>query len=343
MQQNAALGPGAWSEFSKKIQKSSTLKDLEEIEQELFGRKSGAMTLAMKKLKDLTPEERRDKAKELNEQKQALVDQLEKLKDELMSPDGTMLVQSDSIDVTLDLPKKERGHLHLIPEFIRQVEEVFGRMGFDVARGPEIESEDMNFNQLNIPDNHPARDAQDTFWIKSNKKGKDKLVLRTHTSPVQIRYMRKNKPPFRAIFPGKVYRKDADATHSPMFHQFEGLMIGEDVTLANMKAVMITAMKELISKDAIFRFRTGYFPFVEPGLEVDMKWQGEDKTKEGEWLEVVGCGMVHPNVLRNCDIDPDKWQGFAFGFGIDRMVMIKHRIPSIKSLFPGDVRFLRQF
>jgi len=343
MQQNAAPGPGAWSEFSKKIQKSSTLKDLEEIEQDLFGRKSGAMTLAMKELKDLTPEERRDKAKELNEQKQALVDQLEKLKDELMSTDGTMLVQSDSIDVTLDLPKKERGHLHLIHEFTRQVEETFGRMGFDVARGPEIESEDMNFNQLNIPDNHPARDSQDTFWIKSNKKGKDRLVLRTHTSPVQIRYMRDNKPPFRAIFPGKAYRKDADATHSPMFHQFEGLMIGEDVTLANMKAVMITAIRELISKDTEFRFRTGFFPFVEPGLEVDMKWQGDDKTKEGEWLEVVGCGMVHPNVLRNCYIDPDKWQGFAFGFGIDRMVMIKHRIPSIKSLFPGDVRFLRQF
>lgn len=343
MQNDAAPGPGEWSHFQKKIQKASTLKELEAIEQELFGRKSGAMTLAMKELKDLTPEERMTKAKELNEEKKALVEELEKLKNELVAPDSALLIESDSIDPTLNLPEKERGHLHLVHEFTRQVEETFGRMGFDVARGPEIESEDMNFNQLNIPDNHPARDAQDTFWIKSNKKGKDKLVLRTHTSPVQIRYMRENKPPFRAIFPGKVYRKDADATHSPMFHQFEGLMIGKDVTLANMKAVMITAIRELIDKDTEFRFRTGFFPFVEPGLEVDMKWQGEDKTKEGEWLEVVGCGMVHPNVLRNCNIDPDKWQGFAFGFGIDRMVMIKHRIPSIKSLFLGDVRFLRQF
>ncbi|MBU0766822.1 phenylalanine--tRNA ligase subunit alpha [Patescibacteria group bacterium] len=343
MQQNAAPGPGEWAEFKKKIQKSSTLKDLETIEQELFGRKSGAMTLAMKELKNLSPEERKDKAKELNEQKQSLVDHLEKLKDELIKPDSAMLVKSDSIDATLDLPKKEQGHLHLVHEFTRQVEETFGRMGFDVARGPEIESEEMNFNKLNVPEDHPARDAQDTFWIKSNKKGKDRLVLRTHTSPVQIRYMETHEPPFRAIFPGKVYRKDADATHSPMFHQFEGLMIGENVTLANMKAVMITAIRELIAKDTQFRFRTAFFPFVEPGLEVDMKWKGDDKTKEGEWLEVVGCGMVHPNVLRNCNIDPDKWQGFAFGFGIDRMVMIKHRIPSIKSLFPGDVRFLRQF
>ena len=155
--------------------------------------------------------------------------------------------------------------------------------------------------------------------------------------------MRSHKPPFRAIFPGKVYRKDADATHSPMFHQFEGLMIGKDVTLANMKAVMITAMRELISPSAQFRFRTGFFPFVEPGLEVDMKWEGESKTREGEWLEIVGCGMVHQNVLKNCGIDPAKWQGFAFGFGIDRMVMIKHKIPSIRDLFAGDVRFLRQF
>ena len=337
--------PVQWAEYEKKMQKAETLKELEEIEHELFGRKSGMMTVAMKELKNLTPEKRAEKAKELNAQKQFFISELEKLKNRLNTPSAAILQNTDSIDISLSLPEKERGHLHLIPEFIRQVEEVFGRMGFDTASGPEIETEDMNFNQLNIPENHPARDAQDTFWIKpqnTNHKTQ-KLVLRTHTSPVQIRYMRSHKPPFRAIFPGKVYRKDADATHSPMFHQFEGLMIGKDVTLANMKAVMITAMRELISPSAQFRFRTGFFPFVEPGLEVDMKWEGESKTREGEWLEIVGCGMVHQNVLKNCGIDPAKWQGFAFGFGIDRMVMIKHKIPSIRDLFAGDVRFLRQF
>ncbi|MBU0459019.1 phenylalanine--tRNA ligase subunit alpha [Patescibacteria group bacterium] len=334
---------GEWSLYAKKIKKVSTLKELEKIEQELFGRKNGAMTIAMKKLKDLSPDLRKQKAQELNKIKQELIEQLEQLKNELETPSGAILAKSDSIDVTLDLPQKERGHLHLIPEFIRHVEEVFGRMGFDVARGPEIEDEKMNFDLLNFPKEHAARDAQDIFYINRKAPADNKFLLRAHTSPVQIRYMKTHKPPFRAIFPGKVYRKDADATHSPMFHQFEGLMIGKDITLANMKAVMIETMKELISQDAEFRFRTGYFPFVEPGLEVDVKWEGEKKTKEGTWLEIVGCGMVHPNVLKNCNIDPDKWQGFAFGFGADRMVMIKHQIPSIKELFPGDVRFLRQF
>jgi len=343
MQQGTAPGPGPWTEYSKKIQKASTLKDLEEIEQELFGRKQGVMTVAMRELKNLAPDKRKDKAKELNEQKQALVDQLEKLKDELVSPSGAILAKSDRIDVTMDLPLKDRGHLHLIPEFMRHVEEVFGRMGFDVAYGPEIETEEMNFDLLNFPKEHAARDAQDIFYIKRKSPPDNKFLLRAHTSPVQISYMKSHKPPFRAIFPGKVYRKDADATHSPMFHQFEGLMIGEDISLANMKAVMIETMKELISKDAKFRFRTGYFPFVEPGLEVDVRWEGDEETKEGKWLEIVGCGMVHPNVLKNCNIDPKKWQGFAFGFGADRMAMIKHQIPSIRSLFPGDVRFLRQF
>jgi phenylalanyl-tRNA synthetase alpha chain len=186
---------------------------------------------------------------------------------------------------------------------------------------------------------------QDTFWVHREDKDPNKnFVLRTHTSPMQVRYMQSHKPPMRVISPGKVYRKDADATHSPMFHQFEGLMIGEDVNLANMKAVMITAIQQLTSPKAEFRFRTGFFPFVEPGLEVDMKWQGdESKSREGKWLEVVGCGMVHPNVLKNCGIDATKYKGFAFGFGIERLVMIKHQIPDLRSFTHGDMRFLKQF
>ena len=343
MAKTSSSNAGMWAEYAKKIKKVSTLNDLEDIEQELFGRKQGVMTLAMKKLKDLSPDEKKVQAKELNEQKQILVEELEKLQNDLETPTGDVLAKSDSIDVTLDLPEKERGHLHLIPEFIRQAEEVFGRMGFDVFRGPEIEPEEYNFDLLNFPKDHAARDWADVFYMKKKTAPDNRLTLRAHTSPRQVRYMQENKPPLKAIFPGKTYRKDDDATHSPMFHQLEGLMVGKDITLANMKAVMIKCVQELITQDAEFRFRTGYFPFVEPGLEMDMKWTGEDKTKEGDWLEIVGCGMVHPNVLKNCNIDPDKWQGFAFGFGVDRMVMIKHQIKSIRELFPGDVRFLRQF
>jgi phenylalanyl-tRNA synthetase alpha chain len=317
---------------------------LDAIEQNLFGRKNGTVTLAMKELKSLDGKEKSDAAKKLNEEKTILINAIEDRRKEIIGLKRKTIASEEKIDVTLNLPKKETGHLHPIPEFVAKVEEVFGRMGFDVATGPEIEDEEYNFDLLNFPKEHAARDSQDVFFIKSNAPKDNKRLLRAHTSPVQIRYMRVHKPPFRAIFPGKVYRKDADATHSPMFHQFEGLMIGENISLANMKAVMITAIQELISKNAEFRFRTAHFPFVEPGLEVDMRWQGEDKkSKEGKWMEIVGCGMVHPNVLKNCDIDPKKWQGFAFGFGIERMIMIRNQIPDLRAFFQNDIRFLRQF
>jgi len=336
-----------WRDYEKQILGAADMQALAEIEQKLFGRKSGLLTLELKKLGEASPDVRKVQGLRLNGLKQKLDDAFVQRRQELAEKSAGSLAETDAIDITLELPKKERGHLHLIPEFIRSVEEVFGRMGFDVATGPEIETEDFNFNFLNIPETHPARDTQDTFHIAMDPPAKnqgDNLVLRTHTSPGQIRYMQSHKPPFRVICPGKVYRKDADATHSPMFHQFEGLMIGEDVSLANMKAVMITAIRELISSTAEFRFRTGFFPFVEPGLEVDMRWQGDEtESREGRWLEIVGCGMVHPNVLKNVGIDPAKWQGFAFGFGIERMIMLKHQIPDLRSFYEGDLRFLRQF
>ena len=186
-------------------------------------------------------------------------------------------------------------------------------------------------------------DMQATFWIK----GEPGHLMRTHTSPVQIHYMREHTPPFRMICPGRVYRKDSDATHSPMFHQFEGLMVGKDISLANMKAVMTTGFKELIGQDVEFRFRTGFFPFVEPGLEVDMRRPAASPSSgsgsAGNWLEVVGCGMVHPTVLKNGRIDPKEWSGFAFGFGIERLLMIKHNIKDLRSFYEGDLRFLEQF
>ena len=336
-----------WESFRERIQKASSAEELSALEHEIFGRKAGALTVALKELAGASPEVLREKGKALNEAKKMLSEALVQKRMGFVSQQMGSLAEKDPLDVTLDLPKEERGHLHLIPEFIRSVEEVFGRMGFDVAEGPEIETEDFNFNFLNLPETHAARDAQDTFNItmdQTAKKPGDRLVLRTQTSTVQIRYMLDHKPPFRMICPGKVYRKDSDATHSPMFHQFEGLMIGKDVSLSNMKAVMIDAIRALIAPDAQFRFRTGFFPFVEPGLEVDMKWTGDEKeSREGKWLEIVGCGMVHPNVLKNVGIDPGTWQGFAFGFGVERMLMIKHQIPDLRSFYEGDLRFLRQF
>jgi phenylalanyl-tRNA synthetase alpha chain len=329
-----------WQDFADAISDAYTAADLDQLELQIFGRKQGAMTAALKELPNLEPDVRKERSQELNKWKQDLQHAIDKKRHALSHASMSALADTDRLDVTLELPQKDLGHLHLIPEFIEQVKDVFGRMGFDTAEGNEIETEDFNFNFLNIPETHPARDSQDTFWLE----GSDRLVLRTHTSPVQIHYMQERKPPFRMICPGKVYRKDADATHSPMFHQFEGLMIGKDVSLANMKAVMITAIHELLSKDVDFRFRTGFFPFVEPGLEVDIRWQGDlSKSREGRWLEVVGCGMVHPNVLKNCGIDPEEFQGFAFGFGVERMLMIKHQIPDLRSFYQGDMRFLRQF
>ena len=333
----------SWESFEQRITAAGSADELAQVEHEIFGRKAGAMTTALKELRDVPEAERRSHAESLNEWKKKLDAQIAARRKELASPSDEALKTNDHIDVSLEIPSRERGHLHLIPEFIRQVEEVFGRMGFAIATGPEVETEEFNFNLLNIPRDHPARDMQDTFWITSDNQ-EERLLLRTQTPPMQIRYMQSHKPPFRVIAPGKVYRKDSDATHSPMFHQFEGLMVGTDVTLANMKDVMITAIRELIFPDAEFRFRTGYFPFVEPGLEVDMRWRGDEAdSREGKWLEVVGCGMVHPNVLRNCNIDPKKWQGFAFGFGVERMIMIKHQIPDLRAFFQGDLKFLRQF
>jgi phenylalanyl-tRNA synthetase alpha chain len=339
-----ALNPDLTSTFLEQIAKAQTVADLDAVEQEIFGRKQGALTLAMKELGELSPEEKREKGMLVNEWKQALVASLEMRRQELNDATLGSIKDTDRLDMSLELPAKEHGHVHLIPEFIENVKEVFGRMGFEVAEGPEIDDEEHNFDLLNFPKQHAARDAQDIFYLDLDANPDNKYLLRGHTSTVQVRTMAAKKAPFRFICPGKVYRKDADATHSPMFHQFEGVMVGKDISLANMKAVMMTAIRELISPKAEFRFRTGYFPFVEPGLEVDMRWQGDEATsREGKWLEICGCGMIHPNVLKNCGVDPEEFQGFAFGFGVERMIMIKHQIPDLRSFYTGDVRFLRQF
>lgn len=332
------------SSFLERLAGAATEVEIAGIEQELLGRKHGVLTLAMQELGALASEEKRVRGQEINAMKQTLLEGIDARRGALASSASAGLATSDRLDITLDAPATEHGHLHLIHDFIEDVKDVFGRMGFDVGEGPEVDDEEHNFDLLNFPRGHAARDAQDIFYINGKSDPENRPLLRGHTSTVQVRYMQTHKPPFRVICPGKVYRKDDDATHSPMFHQFEGLMIGPDVSLANMKAVMMEAIRQLISEKAEFRFRTGYFPFVEPGLEVDMRWQGdESQSREGRWLEIAGCGMVHPNVLKNCGIDANKYQGFAFGFGVERMVMIKHQIPDLRSFTHGDMRFLRQF
>ncbi|HVW67210.1 MAG TPA: phenylalanine--tRNA ligase subunit alpha [Candidatus Peribacteraceae bacterium] len=328
-----------WQSYLDRIANANAA-DLDALEIELLGRKRGVLTDALKALGTLSIDEKKSKGAELNVWKKKMEDAIAERRAQLTGATLSSLAETDAIDPTLNLPESMQGHLHLIPEFIRQIEDVFGRMGFDVARGNEVESEQENFTLLNIPADHPARDMQATFWIKDMPNH----VLRTHTSPVQIHYMKSHTPPFRMICPGKVYRKDADATHSPMFHQFEGLMIGENISVANMKAVMVSALKELINENIEFRFRTSYFPFTEPSLEIDMRWlnkKGEQTS--GRWLEVGGCGMVHPNVLKNVGIDPNLWNGFAFGFGIERLIMIKHQMKGLRMFYEGDLRFLEQF
>lgn len=261
--------------------------------------------------------------------------------------------KSSFIDVTAPGKKIERGHLHPLTQAMDKAGDIFQSMGFEITDGPELETEYYNFDALNIPKDHPARAMQDTFWLKTekseirNQKSETnsklkiqnlKLLLRTHTSNVQIRYMERNQPPFRIVSPGRVFRMEAtDATHEMQFYQIEGLMVDKKTSLANLKAVMKIFLRRFFGDENIdIRFRASYFPFVEPGVEVDMKFKGK-------WLEIAGAGMVHPKILDNMKLDPNEWQGFAFGMSVDRLVMIKHKIDDIRFFYSGDLRFISQF
>jgi phenylalanyl-tRNA synthetase alpha chain len=231
---------------------------------------------------------------------------------------------------------EEKGHLHPITQVIRAIYPVFQELGFEIADGPELEDEFHNFDALNVPKDHPARDMQDTFWIKS-KSENERKVLRTHTSSVQIRFMENNKPPIRIVVPGKVYRNEAtDATHEAQFYQLEALYVDKNVTLAHLKGVLETMFKRIFSDDVVIRFRPSFFPFTEPSVEVDMQWRGK-------WLEMGGAGLVHPNVFKSVGIDPNVYQGFAFGFGLDRVAMLKFGIDDVRHNYTGDLRLINQF
>ncbi len=244
------------------------------------------------------------------------------------------------------MTKIKKGHLHLITQTIRRISNIFSEMGFEIASGPEIEDEYHNFDALNIPADHPSRDMQDTFWLKPENL---KKLLRTQTSDVQIRYMEKNQPPFAIVVPGKVFRNEAtDVTHDAQFHQCEGLIVGKNISLANLKGTLETFLKKLFGEDVKIRLRPGYFPFVEPGVEVDMvcfrcQGKGCPSCSHNGWIEILGAGMVHPKVLNTVGIDSKKYQGFAFGVGIDRLTMLRHGLDNIRTLYTGDLRLVNQF
>ncbi len=323
----------------EKIKEASCEAELKAIELEYFGRKSGKIGEILKAIPTLDPKERGAVGKNANIAKKDVEAGIATRYFEIEEEKYASLATAEKIDVTEpSVNKVEKGKRHPLSKFILECEEVFGKLGFEVAEGYEIEDDFHNFEALNFTPDHPAREMQDTFFIENEElKG---YVLRTQTSDMQIRFMEENKPPYRVIAPGKVYRKDSDATHSPMFHQIECLMIDKNISLANLRFILLSALRELIDPNVDLRFRLSYFPFVEPGLEVDALLKVDGKET---WLEIGGAGMVHENVLKNVGIDPSKWNGFAFGFGIERMVMIKYGVKDLRSFFENDLRFLKQF
>ncbi len=304
--------------------------------------KTGAITERMKGLAQLAPDEKRARGAEINAAKQAIEALLAERRDALAQAELAARLAAESIDVTLPGRVSSAGGIHPVMRTWMRIEEIFGSIGFDVADGPEIESDWFNFTALNNPPNHPARSMQDTFYVDQKDEEGKLLLLRTHTSPMQVRYARTHTPPIKVIAPGRTYRVDSDATHSPMFHQVEGLWIAEDVSFADLKGVYTDFLRRFFETDElVVRFRPSYFPFTEPSAEVDMMFTSG--PRKGKWLEISGSGQVHPSVVRNFGLDPERYIGFAFGSGLERLTMLRYGIDDLRLFFEGDLRFLRQF
>jgi phenylalanyl-tRNA synthetase alpha chain len=324
------------------IGSSAAMPELEDIRIRILGKK-GELTAALRGMKDIPAEERPAFGKKVNEIRDMLTEALEKKAAELGQAEKAKRLTMEALDVTLPGKRSRVGAYHPITRVYYEIRDIFVSMGFEVMDGPEIEYDKYNFEMLNIPKDHPARDMQDTFYISSD------VVLRTHTSPVQVRTMLKKDPPIRMICPGRVYRSDdVDATHSPIFNQIEGLVVGKDISFAHLKDTLNTFLKELYGEETVTKFRPGHFPFTEPSAEVDatcVKCAGKgcNVCKGTGMIEVLGSGMVHPHVLRGCGIDPEVYTGFAFGMGLDRIASLKYGITDIRLLFENDIRFLSQF
>ena len=333
-------------QWQTEIQASQSLRDLEELRVRLLG-KSGEITSLLKTLGSLAPEERKEKGAEINHLKLVITDTIERRKAQLEEADLAERLLKEKVDVTLSIRPESIGSIHPISQVMKEIIAYFSNFGFDIASGPEIDDEDHNFSALNMPDHHPARQSHDTFYLMPDESGIRKL-LRTHTSTVQIRTMRQQQPPLRILAPGRVYRNDYDATHTPMFHQMEGLVVDKGINFGHLKGTVVDFCKHFFENENLkFRFRPSFFPFTEPSAEMDIgcdRSGGGIKFGQGDdWLEIFGCGMVHPDVLKNCGIDPEEYQGFAFGFGVDRFAMLKYGIPDLRSMFESDGRWLSHY
>jgi phenylalanyl-tRNA synthetase alpha chain len=334
------------SEILKDIQETSSLDDLEALRVRVLGKK-GEITELMKSLGSYSIEERKTQGAALNAMKEEILLSLDHKKNLLEEKDLANRLMTESLDISLPGRPEEIGHLHPRSQTVEEVIAIFGEMGFSMATGPDIEEDFYNFTAVNIPPEHPARQMQDTFYLPPREDGTT-MLLRTHTSPVQIRTMMNQKPPIQIISPGRVFRSDYDITHSPMFHQVEGLYIDKNITMSHLKHCLTTFLKEFFEiEDLPIRFRPSFFPFTEPSAEVDIGYSRKGGVfqigKGDSWLEILGCGMVHPQVLKNCGIDPEEYQGFAFGMGIERIAMLKYGIPDLRTFFEGDVRWLKHF
>jgi phenylalanyl-tRNA synthetase alpha chain len=328
------------------IAEANSLELLDQIRVSLLGKK-GLVSDMMRSLATMNAEDRKIAGQNFNLLKDEIAESLSKKKDLLEEADLEEKLSREWIDVTLPLPSEAKGRIHPISQTIEEITTIFAQMGFTVAEGPDIEDDFHNFTALNFPQNHPARQMHDTFFLRDLKNGQPAL-LRTHTSPVQVRTMLSQKPPIRIIAPGRTYRCDSDMTHTPMFHQVEGLVIDKKIHMGHLKGCLISFVKSYFELDKLpVRFRPSFFPFTEPSAEMDIgcsRQKGRLDIGEGaDWLEILGCGMVHPHVLLNCGIDPNDYQGFAFGLGIERMAMLKYGIPDLRAFFESDLRWLRHY
>ena len=330
-------------EYSIKLDNKLSLAEVNQIKTDLLG-KTGIISLEFKKISQVKESERKKFAAELNEIKNILQEKIETKLNEIETLEINERLSKEKIDITLPSRPYNKGKIHPVSQTIDEISSIFSEIGFSVEEGPDVENEYNNFTALNTPDNHPARDMHDTFYLNNNKK----KLLRTHTSPVQIRTMLKSKPPFKIIAPGRTYRSDSDQTHAPMFHQVEGLHIDKNINMGHLKGCLNYFIKEFFEIDKIkMRFRPSHFPFTEPSAEVDIGYELKDgKIIIGEgnkWLEILGCGMVHPNVLKNVNVDNTTYQGYAFGIGIDRLAMLKYGINDLRAFFECDYRWLNHF
>jgi phenylalanyl-tRNA synthetase alpha chain len=331
----------------KRIREAASLQELDSIRVALLG-KSGEITARLKSLGAMSPDERTAEAPKVHALREAVTQAIADRRAGLENAELENRLASEKMDLSLPVDLGPQGTVHPVSQVMDELAEIFADLGFSVAEGPEIEEQWFNFTALNMPEFHPARAMQDTFYLEPGDGEAEPKVLRTHTSPVQIRAMTSQPPPLRLIAPGRVYRSDSDATHTPMFHQVEGLVIDKGIHLGHLKWTLETFLKAFFEReDVAIRMFPSYFPFTEPSADVQVGWRWEHGRRviggSENWMEVLGAGMVHPNVIRNCDLDPDEWQGFAFGTGVDRLAMLKYGMSDLRAFFDGDVRWLKHY